>query len=344
MNVLVSHESSIYKLILDQLPLGHKYNFMTDIDVDTIEGHLVWDARGLDSNDKKDDMKSKIEECCLIEKIEVIDTSPYLVPWLEDTFPDKFVFHMGGEYPILLPSFMICSMGEKKTHINSVSNVCWNPKHDIEMWNYLKYIGINDLNIALSMYGDVNVHFVKNLRKKLDDNEMKVLSINAIFFNRRENFNENFGLFIIHFRKMIEFASILGAKYIIYGSSSSKFINTNVFENYVNIQKAKCYFTHAMNSICDIAEKYKIGIILKPNTDSNFLKTNDEVFEIVKEINRENLYVGSSRNSQIISHGLFNIAEFNGERLFNSTTSIQRFIAFILDSVMNSPTDIDNSE
>lgn len=322
MNVLAGNNHQIF------VNSGKQCNFMLNIEEDTIEGHLIWDARSF-TNEKKEEIKSKIEECCLIDKIDVIDKNSDLVEWLENIFDNKFTFHIGGDYPISLPSFNIIH-GPCLESKNVVSNVCWNPKNDLHMWEWLKSINICDLNIALSMYGDVNVHFVKNMRKQLDHYSMQVNSINAIFYNRRENFNENYGLFIVHFRKMIEFARILGAKYIIYGSTSSKFINTSQFESYVNKQKARCYFICAMNTICDIASKHNIEIIIKPNINSNFMTTNDEVLELIEEIKRDNLHMGNNRAHQVVSHRHFNLVEFNGSSLFNSIDSIKNYIAHLL--------------
>jgi hypothetical protein len=265
--------------------------------------NIIWDARCTNEKEKEN-IKAKIEICCLVESVVVIDTNDEhgLSEWVETTCSGKFQF-VSQDDVLIVPNFFPppLKIEQNLNHENIVvSNVCWPTNCDEEMWQVLKGYGISKLNIALSKYQNVDVHFVKSLKKKLDNAGMSVHSINSIFYGTRLNMFDDIQPYIQQFCRYLDFAHILGAKYIIYGSSSSKFLTTAEKKHvYSKYQEAYEYFSKTINTLANIAEKYSIKIYVKPNKSCNFLFESQHVEDIVNVINHPNVVAGPLRDEFI---------------------------------------------
>jgi hypothetical protein len=265
---------------------------------------VVWDARG---STQKQLIKDKIESCCLLVSIDILDWEHGLESWL----PDISVFHLVGHRPVVYPDMSIWTTDYLLKDV-VVSNVCWPKALDQEMWYWLLSSGISRLNLALSMYGRISVHEVRDLKSKLDAAGMTVFSLNAIFYGRTENLFADYYAYIQHFRKMLQFAKILGAKCVVYGSPSSKHVITSWANEYENYAKAHITFVKTMTELATIADTYDIDIYIKPNKNKsgcNYLFEQEHVDGMVNAIDHPRIKKGSMRESTITSFDTFHLVE-----------------------------------
>jgi len=315
-----------FSVLLEKENNANAYVVCNDIEFEACDATcFFWDARGC-QKEGKEHVKDALESCCLLSKLNVIDLGIDLVDWLDENFKDKFVFHMAGENPLTIPS---CEVGQS-VHPNVdivVSNVCWNPKDDAIMWPWLKSQGITKVNIALSMYGpNVNVHFAKDLKDRLDIAGMQVHSLNALFYNRTENIFNNYYKFIVHFKKMLELAHLLGAKCVIYGSPSSKYIQNTRLNEYDTYKKGNAIFVSTLVEMSELATTYGLVIHLKPNKNiCNFMFDDQQVGEMINVVNHQACIVGPARLGPINSYPTFDLIEFPSS-LVNDVVSLQHYI------------------
>ena len=266
-----------------------------DIDPLTVKS-IIWDAR--DSTSIRDSIKEYIETFVLLEKLCVVDVHHDLREWVENTCYGKFYLASEAFDVLLLPDFIPSTIHERENKEIIISNVCWSPCNEEEAWGFLKSKGITKLNIALSMYGDngYDVTFVKGLRKRLDMVGMTVVSVNSVFYGTNENIFTSYDTYLQRFCQHLDFASILGAKYIIYGSATSKNVCIPKYKTLTTYSQAYTHFAKVMKMLADVAKKYDIKIYIKPNKKNcNFIFDEQHATDIVGAIEHENVLKGTVR-------------------------------------------------
>lgn len=290
--------------------------------------NVIWDAR---KSDDVDEMKDSIESFCFLKTLDVIDIGHDLREWIESI---GGTLHMvsSSTQSISIPGFVEEELSSSISHPIVVSNVCWqhNQENDCAMWSFLQDLGINNINIALSMYKNIiDIHYVKDLKKRIDKQGINVYSLNALFYNHPHLsiFNE-FEKYVIHFKKQIEFATTLSAKCVIYGSSSSKLVHISKKYEYEFYKKAYSLFSNTMKQIADIALKNDIVVYLKPNKNNcNFIFEGQQASDIVKIIDHPNVVFGPLRpEGAIIDFGGFSIIEFPCTRVDKAKTYIEHCV------------------
>lgn len=275
---------------------------------------IIWDARGWSCEDIEN-TKNIIESFCLLKEFNVIDVGHDLREWVEGL---DGILHMVSTVStsITLPGFEVdTSVISNIQKSVVVSNVCWDNKNEDAMFQFLQDIELTNLNIALSVYENVNVHFVRELKQKLDTYGLNVVSVNALFYSvPNVNIFINHERFVLHFKKQLDFAKILGAKYVIYGSNVSRMINISKKDEYAYYSKAYDIFSSIFKQLALITETMSIEIILKPNKQSsvsNFLFDEQQVSDMSSMISHSNVTPGPMRPfGPIIPYNDFTLIEF----------------------------------
>jgi len=284
--------------------------------------HIVWDARG---SLKKEKIKEDLESCCLLRSIEIIDSSDDLLSWLEEVYRDKYVFHFIGDYPVSYPECISVESNAQGSFPIVLSNVCWDPKDDERMWEWLRDKNVK-LNIALSMYDKVDVHFVKRLGQKIKENELEVFSMNSLFYNKSDNIFVDTNKFHVHFRLALEYGKFLGISSIIYGSSNSKYVRTDRTAEYVNYQIANDTFANTFYQLAEYAKSLGVKIYIKPNKNAcNFMFDDDHLEQMVCAIDHEACCQGTARSDNITFFNDFYMIEFP-RSMFVDVSSLQIYL------------------
>lgn len=302
--------SDTYQLLLSGSGGVHVFSQETFKELD-FPCKITWDARGCKDTEK---IKDKLESCCLLVSIDILDITHDLEQWLSETFKEKSVFHLVGTNAISYPNMQIeRTVAERKEIV--VSNVCWFPFKDKEMWTYLRSVGVTNLNISLSMYRTVNVHFVRDLKQRLDNAGLKVFSVNSIFYGRKENVFSDYYTYVQHFKKMLHFAKILGAQCVIYGSANSRYVHSSIIHEYDSYKRAHDMFLKTMQEIADIAKELDLLIYIKPNVKKvgcNYLFDESQVNDMVSAIDHSHIKTAPmrSRSGYLNSFDTFNLIEF----------------------------------
>ena len=292
--------------------------------------NIIWDARGYTKDEKKE-ITNYIENYCLISHIDLIDNTDDTIEWLKELFPNKHTMYYYDIETISIPD---CKVYTETIVIKRlvVSNVCWSPIYEDEMFAFLNANGCNHVNIALSMYNsNIDVHFVENLKQKLDAYNIHTHSINAIFYNKQENIFVNGGNFISHFKKYLDYATILCASVAIYGSSHTKNINNmHIIKTYNSYTNLNAFFANILQKLGVYAISKKLIIILKPNSKCPYLFENEQTKNLVNMIDNPNIIAGNLRdNSTIVNYSDFTLIEFPP---FQDITSAKNYILHLLHS------------
>jgi len=293
--------------------------------------HVIWDARGctLDNCEK---LKEILESFCLLKSLDIVDTTHNLREWVESIGGTLHL--VGHKTHVRIPGFQeenVQELPSDKTRI-IVSNVCWDGK-DNDMFEFLQEKGINEVNVALSVCSsNINVHNVRELKKKFDEKGIKVVSLNAIYYTIPDvSIFNSFEKYVLHFKKYIHFASILEATYIIYGSSSSKCVHTSKKTEYEYYKYAYDLFKNTLKQIGTLAKDYNIKIILKANTRGNFIFEDSHAQDMVGLIDCENVTCGPSRPpGPLINYGEFTLIEFPPTTITKAKTYIEHCLKTLL--------------
>ena len=302
--------------------------------------HVIWDARRATnpaicdarSSEALDEIKETLETFCLLRRLDVIDTTHDLREWVESL---GGTLHMVSRATtvVTIPGFAEEEPVHEWPKPLVVSNVCWgtganasgagasgagasasganaSASADDEMLPFLKDLGITDINVALSVYpGSPNP---KLLRKRFDEAGMTVASLNAVYYTLPDvSIFNSFEKYVLHFKKYIHYAWILGAARIIYGSSSSKCVHTSKKTEYEYYKYAYELFSSTLRQIGLIAAEYKIKIHLKANARGNFIFEDAHAQDMCGLIDCPNVVSAPSRPpGPIINYGEFTLIEF----------------------------------
>jgi len=279
--------------------------------------HVVWDARYA-SGDKDTQIRDTLESCCLIQRLDVLclDHSNSLLTWLEENFVGRFVFHLAGQFCISLPDFKVeqytLPLQAPLAKPLVISNVCFlgEPiKTFCERINGLNAERTTKLNVNIALSENGDVHYIKDMKMVLDASGIVVTSVNAIFYNKKENVFGEYGKFFSYFKKQIELASILGAKAVIYGSGSSRFINASKINEYDTYKRGHDLFAETMRRIGGVAERNNVTVYIKATGGGNYLTRDEDVAAMVGAINHPNVVMGPSRSGIVTAFDTFDLVE-----------------------------------
>jgi hypothetical protein len=262
--------------------------------------HITW-VKCTDNENEIQGIQDAIESCCLLKSLVVFDTSTDIVEWLTSTFDKSmWTFHQViiEELPVSLnlQTLDVQPLTRDKSIPLAISSQCWGYTNTVPH-------DIKHVNIAHA--SQMTIHDIRAFKR---NKYSQVLSLNGLFFNRNENvFQKDKHLFIEQFTKMIHFAKELGAKSVIYGSASSKFIHIARSLEFQAFAKGNDTFISSMIHIGKIAAQNGITIYIKPNqnepTVCNFMSTDLEVADMIINIGLPNVKQAAMRNGLIMRYG-----------------------------------------
>jgi len=282
------------------------------------------------SNEQMTTTKNLLESCCLLKKLTILSKTQNteLENWAHSTFPFA-IFLFFPDFPN--NSLLVFNGSENDTSQwkiitkpifpSCISNVCWNNDWPLnEVCIFLKCLGFTSLNVCFSRidpkWKKINAHYVRDLRQVLDALGMSVMFVNGVFYGRNENLFEHYPTFFEHFKQMIHYSHLLGAKSILYGSANSKQIHARRIHEYGAYKRAHNTFSSTFKELGLLASTFDITIYIKPNEKpSNYLFLKQQVEAMIIEIDMDAVKEAPMRETEsLVSFGFleydFKLANF----------------------------------
>lgn len=168
----------------------------------------------------------------------------------------------------------------------SISNIAWDSAVDDEMFEYLKYMDFEGLEIAPTRlepndpYNNIS-ESVKKTKYIEDKYNLKISSMQSIWFGRTENIfasEEDRDILIAYTNKAIDYAKAIGCRNLVFGSPRNRVIDD--FKKY-NIA------IEFFRKLGEYAEQNEVAIAFEPNPaiyNTNFINYTTDAIKLVKEV------------------------------------------------------------
>jgi hypothetical protein len=192
------------------------------------------------------------------------------------------------------------------------SNLIWKNIHPFIPQQCIKHVNLA-LTVEDSSWKTITKHKLKKIKEQWNSKNIHILSINALFYNKEGNVFNTFHNFVSHFKLILDYACILGCRYVIYGSPESKSLYYTKIDKYETYQQAHQTFIETMRGLAEYAKSRHITIIIKPNTRSNYLCNRENSEEIVAAIDHSHVQSGQCRGHIYTQFNDFNLVEFIGD-------------------------------
>jgi sugar phosphate isomerase/epimerase len=167
----------------------------------------------------------------------------------------------------------------------SVSNLAWDLDENEKTFKILNDLGINQIEgviTKITEWENLTDEIIVNYKKYLDKKNIKIKSIQSIFFNTGINDFENEYIILNHFRTLINISKILGVNVLVFGSPNLRKKNTD-WE-----LKLKTLFS----KIDYILEGSNIQLSIEPNSSlygGEYFFTVGEIVKFIHENNFNNI-------------------------------------------------------
>jgi hypothetical protein len=324
--IIVSLKNEYYKYIDKSITHVFSIDTISDLQSNEAVTSLVWEAFDEDldvlkvvvENDSVRVVSSifarvseAIETCCFLNTLKVITIDVHK-PMIEE-----WCISLGiHSYEILDKNSYMYSIDSTKPIV--FSNLLWKESNDT-VARSLQESGVKNINIALTVedptWKSLNRKYIKDIRALWDRHGIRVFSINSLFYKHTANLfkDQEKGRFISHFKQLIQWAHLLGCKYIIYGSPTSKSVSYNKIDKYDIYQAAHHTFMEVMRSMGDHVQKWNpdMKIIIKPNVNCNYICEKQHADELVNAIDHPNIVSGTERKYICTQFDQFNMIEFD---------------------------------
>jgi sugar phosphate isomerase/epimerase/nucleoside-diphosphate-sugar epimerase len=191
-----------------------------------------------------------------------------------------------------------------------VSNIAWNIIWEDLALDVLQKYGINSVELAITKYADwenITQDTLIDIKSRFSKRGMTICSLQAVFFGVLFNVFTQEDAFTEHFKKVIKFAEILGAKKIVFGSPRNREKCDNISLEYANKQ-----FARVMYSLAEYAEKADVIICIEPNAveyKCNYINYLDHAVQIVKMVNHPNCMINYDTGNALMA-GEFSVKKF----------------------------------
>ena len=173
----------------------------------------------------------------------------------------------------------------------SISNIAWDKQHDEEMYDVLKHLEYNGIEIAPTRILDKpyeDLDRIKNWYKNINEKYgLSVPSMQSILYGKTEKiFNDKNDRdeLISYTKKAIDFANAINCKNLVFGCPKNRNID-GVYNDEVN-KIAVDFF----NEIADYAKEKNTIIALEPNPtiyNTNFINNTSDAISFVKKVNND---------------------------------------------------------
>ncbi len=175
----------------------------------------------------------------------------------------------------------------------------------ISFINLTKKLNENSINYIEAAPSLLNKNFDKNkklIKKVLNKNKIKIISLQSIFFKCKKiniNSDEDFFYLINHFKKIVKFCYYLNVKNISLGSCPSR-------KEISNKKKLYEYNLKLFSKFAEIAYNKNIFLNIEPISkkyQNFFLNNSHQALKFIKKIKRKNLKLvldtGNCKNEKV---------------------------------------------
>jgi sugar phosphate isomerase/epimerase len=189
-----------------------------------------------------------------------------------------------------------------------VSNIAWNIEWEDLALDILKKYNINCIEMAISKYMDLNIidfDKVFSIKDKFDKYNMQVYSLQAIFYGLDENDYNVFinpDKFINHFKSIINYANVLEATRIVFGSPRHRRVPDNMPIDFANKQ-----FIKVMHELAEYASHYNVIICLEPNAIEyrcNYITNITDAIYIINQVCHPNFQLNFDTGNAIMENDI----------------------------------------
>jgi sugar phosphate isomerase/epimerase len=143
----------------------------------------------------------------------------------------------------------------------AVSNLAWDFSENNEKFTQIRDCQIGYVEGVLSKLGnwdEITNEVLKDYKLLLDNNNLKVKSVQSIFYNYDSNGLHDSDNIIYHIKRLIEFCEVLGVDIMVLGSPNLRKSTDNLYDK----------LSETFKKIDEILESTGIQILIEPNTKS----------------------------------------------------------------------------
>ena len=160
-------------------------------------------------------------------------------------------------------------------------------KRGIEALDYQGLASFDILGSALNLDAEEFVSFLSRLKSKLDDYELQIVQLHAMWEPKFEFENQNKDMFI-YYRKAIEGASILGAKYVVVHPIA---VRGKYIWDKAPLEELKAVNKVFFSRLVKVAEEKGVYIAIEnlPFTNVKDFFSGSGTLNFVKELNHPNI-------------------------------------------------------
>lgn len=177
----------------------------------------------------------------------------------------------------------------------ALSNLAWDFEENEKMFSELKNLEINNIEGVLtkvSSWENLNEEKIYNLKKILEENGLKVFSLQSIFFGVVCEGLHDCKVVIPHIKKLISYSKILGVEILVLGSPNLR----------KKVEGLEQKLNETFKTIDSLLFSSNIKICIEPNTKSyggEYFHNLDEITKFIKKNNFLNV------KTMIDTHNLF---------------------------------------
>jgi len=167
-----------------------------------------------------------------------------------------------------------------------VSNICTNSVSQFQFSQILKVLGFKHVELAPTKLVSWEKLDLLDL-SIYNNNKINVYSFQSITFNLNDLniFNENKDLLLVHLKNIIDTACKNNVKILVFGCPK----NRKILDDNIDNKSIAVNFFKELSKYC---ENTNITICIEPNSKKygcNFINTIDEAFNLISEINCDNI-------------------------------------------------------
>ena len=197
----------------------------------------------------------------------------------------------------------------------AISNLAWRAAEQNEIFSILPSLGISGIEVAptkIADWGNITPSMLADFYKKLDDNGLRVSSLQSIFFGKEEaqllgNTN-GFAIMCEHIDRLADIAAELGAEVAVFGAPKNR--HRGDIPNNIAFDTATERFRR-LGEIC--AGRMKIGIEPVPEFyGSDFILTAEEDLTLVSAVNHPAIGLHLDTGCVFLAGGDINLAIHEG--------------------------------
>lgn len=174
-------------------------------------------------------------------------------------------------------------------HHVALSNLAWDLDQTDAVIDLMKANGLTRVELALTKYGswsELNQDKIKSIRSYFDQKGIEIYSLQALTYGLSYNlFDETWTDLLIHLQKVLNYASILGCKVVVFGSPKNRSIPPDSAYSEERVSD----FFRLLNQA---AKDYSITVCLEPNAriySCNFLWNLEDTYFFVKKLGLSNI-------------------------------------------------------